>query len=619
MKTLLLSLPVPEIVPGPQRGNHQLFAEFTAALARVRGLSDLSIGTLPRTVLDRWHDEALAREILSYAPDAVGLSLYVWNADRAFHLARLLSGSGITLIAGGPEAESICGTRDGTDEAPFEFVVTGEGEETMLGLLGALTESRNRDRDGAGSSNGDSTPHRRTATLRGGPVEFTRFAEEYCRTTEEYRYDRLGYLELERGCPFSCSYCSYAKGRKTVTTMPDELFDRCAGLMFEKPIEELYLLAPTLNRSPRTFRERLGRLAALQERSGRLVRLFGEVRPELLTEQDIALMRRAGFLEAEIGIQSLTPGTLRHLGRGAPHDKHPEGPLGIAERMLETGIRPILDFILGLPGDDVRNVLATIETLETRGLLQYASFYRLQVLPGTGMRETYLCEGWRFQTEPPYFTLENDVWTDGLIRDVYEYLETAKDHSYYEELSPRVPGGVCTLRAPGDEERLLSSPYLHTVSLTGTGAYPEERLLQTLERYFSAHPEVFHRAYLSFTPAEPGSAVLPETVERLVRRAEAVMRRFPNGYDRYRVPAPTDAAPERDPKTETVRSKRAEALLPPDTPEHVVRRLAECGIEIGFLASDEAEAKRFGPVFERFDAELGLPAYLGETLEEIRV
>lgn len=612
MKTLLLSLPVPEMTPGPQRGNHQLFAEFTAALARVRGLDGLSIGTLPRTELDRYHDEALAREIRSHAPDAVGLSLYVWNADRAVRLARLLSDSGITLIAGGPEAAAVCGAQAGTDGIPFDYVVTGEGEEALLGLLGTIAAKPERERRALGNAE----PGRPEVAASQGPVRFTEFAEEYCRGTGEYRYDRLGYLEVERGCPFSCSYCSYAKGRKTVTTMPDELFDRCAGLMFEKPIEELYLLAPTLNRVPRMFRGRLGRLAELQERSGRLVKLFGEVRPELLTAEDLALMYRAGFRDAEIGIQSLAPEALRYLGRGGPAGRSAGELLGTAERMLETGIRPVLDFILGLPGDDVRNVLSTIGTLEARGLLEYASFYRLQVLPGTAMRETYLREGWRFQPEPPYFTLENDVWTDGLVRDVYAFLETAKDHSYYEELSPRVPGGVYVLRAPGDEEGLLSSPYLHTVSLVETASYPGERLFSTLERYFSGHPEVFHRAYLSFAPAEPGTPIRPESVERLVRRIETLMGSFPNAYDRYRVPAPADVVPDRESQAETVRSKRVEALLPPDTPETVVRRLVERGIELGFHAADEAEAERFRPAFEKYEAELGLPAYRGETLAE---
>ena len=67
--------------------------------------------------------------------DVVGISTTTSTAPAAYRLADLLGSAGIPVVLGGPHT-SFC-TEEGLDHAPF--VVRGEGQATMLELLGRLS------------------------------------------------------------------------------------------------------------------------------------------------------------------------------------------------------------------------------------------------------------------------------------------------------------------------------------------------------------------------------------------------------------------------------------------------------------------------------------------------
>src|SRR5512138_1692250 len=82
--------------------------------------------------------DVMRDSILSSIPDVVGLSLYVWNRVECCALARKLHESypEIKIMGGGPEV-----TADPASvlaEAPFDFLVVGEGELTVAEVVDCL-------------------------------------------------------------------------------------------------------------------------------------------------------------------------------------------------------------------------------------------------------------------------------------------------------------------------------------------------------------------------------------------------------------------------------------------------------------------------------------------------
>jgi len=90
-KALLLQLPVPQTAAHAPTGNVALAAGQLAVATTALGLGDAAeVAVVPPHVTDRLGDELLADEVAAASPDVVGLSLYLWNAERSLHLARLL-------------------------------------------------------------------------------------------------------------------------------------------------------------------------------------------------------------------------------------------------------------------------------------------------------------------------------------------------------------------------------------------------------------------------------------------------------------------------------------------------------------------------------------------------
>ncbi len=213
-----------------------------------------------------------------------------------------------------------------------------------------------------------------------------------------------------------------------------------------------------------------------------------------------------------------------------------EGILDKAADLLARGAKPIVDFILGLPGEDYARCIRTVEALDGKGLLPSAVFYHLLVLPGSGLRKTALEKGYQFSSHPPYHVLRTDRMDLEDIRTVYLYLEHRKDHSYFAEPLYTEPSIVRTVRRAQDTESLRASRSLKTGSIVASenpdGFGP---IVDRLCAYVRGAPELFHHAFIlwDFGPGHDAShggfRALLEGMRTLLRG----FREAGNYFDRY--------------------------------------------------------------------------------------
>ena len=542
---LLLSLPLPEPPLELSRGNHGLFALFFRNYLRQIGETRFRVTTLPRQILDFCTDRALLHHIIELKPDVVGFSLYLWNSSRSMSLARRIreADPGIVLVGGGPEVQS--DNRFIFSSAVFDFLIGGEGETTLYALLDFLDRSKSRKKSLTDAVREQS--HRlvklpslyirsgirsgfqneflqkknwRNFLLTDGvskPASLSLLQKGITEIYTEYRVDDIAYLQIMRGCPFSCSFCTYGKDRRSIERLPLQDILLSIEKLLKEDVGEIYLLAPTLNYDAEFFQALLQGILKLRKMYPQSkTHFFAEFRPELLDFTDIDTMMQAGFTEFEVGIQTLNE-------KNQSRDRGDQETLQLLSAFLARGARPTIDFIVGLPEDSSERIIRTIDILERWGLLTHCVFYHLLVLPGSQIREQALTRGFSFLRTPPYQMLSTDTMKLSDIRSIYLYLEQEKSHSYFVEPVYFNPSVVFRVNAFNGIEQLLNSDSVKTASVIDTPSeFAREKLLAAVQSYVKQSPELFHHCYIR-------GSVPDRTYEQLKK----TFRSARNYFDRY--------------------------------------------------------------------------------------
>lgn len=300
-----------------------------------------------------------------------GIMVYSFATPQAPFVLREVSQSKTDsiFIAGGPHP-SAC-----PEETLryFDYVVTGEGEETLPELVDAI---RNK---------GD------VSSVRG--IAYKNEAHEFIFTGEREHVDLDKYppfdpcimhntIEITRGCPFSCAYCQTPQlfGHRMRHRSIDEI------LKYSKFLRDIRFTSPNAFAYGSDGRHpRIEKIEALLKAlwPGRI--FFGtfpsEVRPEFINDRILELV--SGYClntTINMGGQSGSSRILESMGR-----RHTVEDIVIgAEKCLENGFTPVVDFIFGLPDeteDDQQETLKLVKWLAGKGGKIHS--HHFMPLPGT--------------------------------------------------------------------------------------------------------------------------------------------------------------------------------------------------------------------------------------------
>ncbi len=314
-----------------------------------------------------WQDERLLSQLRDLGRESdrlvVALSFATANQQRIAALMadlRQLEPAPF-IVAGGPHpsarAEEVL--RLGADA-----VVVGEGEETLPALLERLLEGESpAGLPGVAVLGSD-------GHLSRGPGPRPVDLDAYPPIGVEHR--RFGPIEITRGCPCACAFCqtSFLFGGR----MRHRSVERIVTWV-QRAVEEGYRYARFV--SPNAFAyqsedngrsvnldaiERL--LREMSALMGRELVYFGtfpsEVGPETVTPETVALVRRyCGNDNLIVGAQSGSDRLLRAL-----HRNHTVADVYRAtETIVAAGLRPVVDLIFGLPGEEAEDVAATLRLM----------------------------------------------------------------------------------------------------------------------------------------------------------------------------------------------------------------------------------------------------------------
>lgn len=268
-------------------------------------------------------------------------------------------------IAGGPHASAryreVAGYAD--------YVIVGEGEYTLPRLLAAL-------------ESGNDSPVPGVATK-----DYYEPVRSCVRLDAYPAFSQMkGYVEISRGCPFSCGYCQ-----------TPQIFGHC---MRHRSIDSIARYANRYEHSrfvtPNAFAYGSDGTHPRWEKTERLLKRldnniwFGtfpsEVRPEFICEESLSLITRyCANTKLHFGAQSGSAAVLSRLNRGHTVDDV-VAAVGLCR---DHGITPVVDFILGFPFETDEDEQKTVELIRWVARDGMVHAHRFMPLSGTALEGTH--------------------------------------------------------------------------------------------------------------------------------------------------------------------------------------------------------------------------------------
>ncbi|MFX1379255.1 MAG: TIGR04013 family B12-binding domain/radical SAM domain-containing protein [Promethearchaeota archaeon] len=318
----------------------------------------------------------------------IGFSFFttqLWEIYKLVSVLRKKYNENILLLAGGPHAT---GDPLGVLRLGFDFVVVGEGEETIIDLLKSINKKTNYEKVKGIAYINDSneyifTGKRSTINL-----------DDYPPFPLNDR--RFGAIEITRGCPYVCYFCQtpYLSGTKPRHRSIESICKYVKLLYnYYGDFTDVRFITPnafsygSLDGKMLNLTKLENLLKNIREIIGTKSRLFlgsfpSEVRPEHVTNETLnLLLKYADNDNITIGAQSGSQKILDLCHR----DHTIEHIYNAVELALDNNLNINVDFIFGLPGEnneDVKYTISMMRELSNKGAKVHAhSFIPLPQTP----------------------------------------------------------------------------------------------------------------------------------------------------------------------------------------------------------------------------------------------
>jgi radical SAM superfamily enzyme YgiQ (UPF0313 family) len=301
------------------------------------------------------------------------------------------------IILGGPEvsfdSEDLMEAHEYLD-----FIIRGEGEETLLELLHLLKgEIEN---PGAilgltyrGSNRVVSNPDRPLMNdLDIIPFPYEDF---------EQLNNKIIYYETSRGCPFSCQYC-LSSTLHGVRYFSMERIKQDIKFFIDQNVKQVKLVDRTFNCNKTHSLEIIKYVMQLNSKTN----FHFEIGADLLDDEMIGVIAQApkDMFQFEIGVQSTNQMALREISRAMNIDKVKQNVLALQQA---NNSHLHLDLIAGLPYEDFNSFGRSFDEIHQLmpDMLQLGF---LKLLKGSGIRNRSQKYGIGYNSFSPYEVLKTN-------------------------------------------------------------------------------------------------------------------------------------------------------------------------------------------------------------------
>jgi radical SAM superfamily enzyme YgiQ (UPF0313 family) len=338
-------------------------------------------------------------DILRTRPRLVGFSTYLWNIQLCLRLSRKLKKimPRVKIVFGGPEIEP--DNLEKLSHAPIDFLVMGEGEEPFYKLCRALLKESRYEHGVDGliyNDNGVIRWNGARAFLRDISLLPSPFL------TLRPSHQRHIFWETMRGCTYHCSFCNYNKNSSYVRFFPLRRLEKELEYFEEKKFRHVYIVDPTFNVIPSRTKAILKMIAQRNPST----KYHVEMRAELLDDETMDLLKKAGVEYIELGLQSVNRTTMKRMNRYTDLERFRD----IVNQLNRRGLYFEVQLILGLPGDDYVAFKKSIDYVISLNP-PAVSIFNLQLIAGSDFRKNRHIHKITFEENPPYTIRSCDTFS----------------------------------------------------------------------------------------------------------------------------------------------------------------------------------------------------------------
>ncbi len=179
-------------------------------------------------------------------------------------------------------------------------------------------------------------------------------------------------LQASNGCPYDCAFCNFTKDKRITFVKPlDQLIDDLKAVQ-RKGIRYVWFVDDNF----RLGRSDLDTVCQHFIDEGIHIKWMCFIRASTLQITDLDLLRRAGCIEVQIGLESGDPNMLSNMNKRSDPAMYQE----VIGDVLNHGINVSCYFITGFPGEtettaaNTRNFIRTIENPEAKGNLTWSIY-----------------------------------------------------------------------------------------------------------------------------------------------------------------------------------------------------------------------------------------------------
>jgi len=318
-----------------------------------------------------------------FKSDVVGISVNTATYTEGYTLAERIKRRGIPVIMGGihvtffpDEALNYC-----------DYVVRGEGEETIIELLEALENHSGLEKVRGISYKSDNrtihNPARELVKNLDIIPDFSLiegYVEHHKKLWTRFIGESISIM-TSRGCPFSCKFCSIIKvfGNSFRFRSIDSVIEDIKRQTTLLNRHHIFFVDDNFASNKKRTKELLRRI--IDERIN--ISFTAQVRADIVRdEQLLSLMKRAGCRQLNIGFESIEPRTLEAYNKR----QSVEEIVYAIEMLKRYRITVHGMFVLGSDFDDVNTISKTADFC-LRHQIDTVQFLPLTPLPGTTLTE----------------------------------------------------------------------------------------------------------------------------------------------------------------------------------------------------------------------------------------
>ncbi len=361
-------------------------------------------------------ERRMARFIEEFSPEVIGITAQTAYYSRAVGVARLAKrlNSACPVVLGGPHPSILA---DETIKEPaVDFVVVGEGDESVVELVSCLEKGRGLESVRGISYRSNGVVVHNEARPFISDLDSLPLPAWHLFDLDRYRARmngrRVAPILSSRGCPFKCIFCyrGPAAGKTFRSRSPERIVEEIELLHTQHGIGDILFVDDifTINR------RRAARICDLLIDRDMPVTWRCQTRADCLDLDLLQKMKAAKCIDVSMGVESGNERILASIGKSITKEK-----IRGAFRMIEqTGVSASASFIIGLPEDTSETVQETIQFARELNP-NFAIFYAAMPYPGTELARLVEKRGGKLPRDwSSYRLMSSDVSSSRMLAEM---------------------------------------------------------------------------------------------------------------------------------------------------------------------------------------------------------